>query len=75
MSLLPGYPLINFGLATFAYVGISHRVFALTNELKTACVPNDARKIAANAVLGALIAVGATAAGFVVVHVIMLEPL
>ena len=75
MSLVPGYPLINFGLATVAYVGVSHRVFTLTNELKTACVPNDARKIAANAVLGALIAVGATAAGFVVVHVLMLEPL
>ena len=75
MSLVPGYPLINFGLATVAYVGVSHRVFALTNELKVACVPNDIRKITANAVMGALIAVGATAAGFVVVHVLMLEPL
>ena len=75
MSLVPGYPLINFGLATVAYVGVSHRVFALTNELKVACVPNDIRKITANAIMGALIAVGATAAGFVVVHVLMLEPL
>ena len=75
MSLVPGYPLINFGLATVAYVGVSHRVFALTNELKMACVPNDIRKITANAVMGALIAVGATAAGFVVVPVPMLEPL
>ena len=75
MSLVPGYPLINFGLATVAYVGVSHRVFALTNELKVACVPSDMRKITANAIMGALMAVGATAAGFVVVHVLMLEPL
>ena len=34
MSLVPGYPLINFGLATVAcaHVGVSHRVFALAER-------------------------------------------
>jgi hypothetical protein len=71
MNLVPGYPLINFGLTTIAYVGISLRVFAVTNVLKTACVPNDIQKIKAHAALGVIISFAAKAAGFVVVHVFM----
>jgi hypothetical protein len=75
MCLIPGYPLINFMVTTLAYVGISHRVFALTNELKNACVPNDIRKITEHFVLGVALAAGATVCGFFVVHVLMAEPL
>lgn len=75
MSLVPNYPLLNFGICTAAYVGISHRVFYLTNELKNACVPNDVKKIQAHFVLGVAIALAATVVGFLVVHVVMAEPL
>jgi hypothetical protein len=34
MEIIPGYPMINFGVATLLYVGVSQRVFALTNDLK-----------------------------------------
>ena len=34
MELIPGYPMINFGVATLLYVGVSQRVFSLTNDLK-----------------------------------------
>lgn len=74
MSLVPEYPLLNFGIATIAYVGISHRVFHLTNELKTACVPNDIGFIKAHFVCGVSIALVATVVGFLVVHVVMAEP-
>jgi len=75
MSLVPNYPLLNFGICTAAYVGISHRVFYLTNELKNACVPNDVKKIQVHFVLGVAIALAATVVGFLVVHVVMAEPL
>ena len=75
MELIPKYPLVNFGVATLVYVGISQRVFALTNELKTACVPNDPRRIATHAAFALAWFSAATVAGFVVVHVFMLEPI
>jgi len=41
LGLLPeDYPVLNFMLCTVIYVGISQRIFALTNDLKVACVPN-----------------------------------
>ena len=49
MELIPGYPLINFGLATLIYVGISQRIFTLTNDLKVACVPTNNKLIGLNA--------------------------
>ena len=75
MELIPKYPLVNFGVATLVYVGISQRVFALTNELKTACVPNDPRRIATHAAFALAWFSAATVVGFIVVHVFMLEPI
>jgi len=41
LGLLPeDYPVLNFMLCTAIYVGISQRIFTLTNDLKIACVPN-----------------------------------
>ena len=41
LGLLPEeYPVLNFMLCTAIYVGISQRIFMLTNDLKVACVPN-----------------------------------
>ena len=66
--------MVNFGISTIVYVGVSQRVFAITNELKLACVPNDPKVIAAHAVVAAAWGAAFTVAGFLVVHVLMLEP-
>ncbi|KAB1225610.1 CAS1 domain-containing protein 1 [Morella rubra] len=39
LSLIPDYPLLNFLLTTSIYIAISHRLFELSNVLKTAFVP------------------------------------
>ncbi|GAX80624.1 hypothetical protein CEUSTIGMA_g8059.t1 [Chlamydomonas eustigma] len=41
LSLVPGYPLINFALCSAGYVFVSHRLFNLTNTLKSAAVPHS----------------------------------
>lgn len=41
MSLIPGYPLLNFALCTAGYVLVSFRLFNLTNTLKNAAVPHS----------------------------------
>ena len=39
LVLVPGYPFVNFVLSTAVYIGVSKRVFSLTNELGRACLP------------------------------------
>jgi hypothetical protein len=41
LSLLPGYPLLNFGVVTAIYIFMSHRLFLLTATLRDALVPHD----------------------------------
>ena len=65
MALIPGHPMLNFALCTALYVGVSKRVFAVTNDLKIACVPDDARQIGLNAAFAAAWGVGAWALGAV----------
>ena len=56
MSLVPGYPLLNFMLCTYIYIGISHRIFDVTNILKSACIPSkDNAALVSNAVVGSII--------------------
>lgn len=38
LTLLPGYPLLNFAAVTALYVALSHRLFATTSTLKDAVV-------------------------------------
>ena len=46
LGLLPEeYPVLNFMLCTTIYVGISQRIFTLTNDLKLACVPSANNKL------------------------------
>lgn len=46
MSLIPGYPLLNFMICSYIYIGISHRIFEVTNVLKTMCVPRESKDVA-----------------------------
>eukprot|EP00878_Enallax_costatus_P021635 GHUV01022920.1.p1 GENE.GHUV01022920.1~~GHUV01022920.1.p1 ORF type:complete len:409 (+),score=95.11 GHUV01022920.1:422-1648(+) len=41
LSIVPGYPMINFAVVTALYIFISNRLFHLTNELKERIVPHD----------------------------------
>jgi len=41
LSLLPGYPLMNFSVVTALYIFLSHRLFLLTATLRDAVVPHD----------------------------------
>lgn len=67
LTLVPGYPMLNFAACTAMYVFVSHRLFTLTLVLKDAFVPHDNnRALARNLVLMAAALAAATAAGFAI---------
>lgn len=45
MTLVAGYPLLNFAVTTAVYVFISHRLFCLTVVLRDELVPHDDDKL------------------------------
>jgi hypothetical protein len=51
LTLLPGYPLLNFALVTALYVVLSHRLFLTTGSLKDAVVPHDDNRLLARNLL------------------------
>lgn len=70
LSLIPEYPMLNFMLTSAIYVIISHRLFELTNTLKTVFIPTkDNRRLFSNFVAGATICVCVYFIAFILVQI------
>lgn len=52
LTLVPGYPWLNFLLFTTIYIWVSLRIFDLTNTIKVALLPSkDDRRLYRNIIL------------------------
>ncbi|XP_039136589.1 protein REDUCED WALL ACETYLATION 4-like isoform X1 [Dioscorea cayenensis subsp. rotundata] len=69
LSLIPNYPLMNFMLVTAIYIAVSHRLFELTNTLKTVFVPSrDNKRLVHNIAMASVIAVALYSLAFVLLN-------
>ncbi|XP_010270836.1 PREDICTED: protein REDUCED WALL ACETYLATION 3 isoform X2 [Nelumbo nucifera] len=70
LSLIPDYPMLNFMLTTSIYVAISHRIFELTNTLKSSFVPSkDNKRLMYNMIAAAVISIMLYSLSFVFLQI------
>ncbi|KAG6790159.1 hypothetical protein POTOM_006307 [Populus tomentosa] len=70
LSFIPEYPLLNFMLTTAIYVLVSHRLFELTNTLKTVFIPTkDNKRLFYNSVAGAAISLCLYCVAIILLHI------
>ncbi|KAF5944782.1 hypothetical protein HYC85_018859 [Camellia sinensis] len=70
LSLIPDYPMLNFVLTTAIYILISHRLFELTNTLKSVFITTrDNKQLLYNVLAGAAISVCLYSISFILLQI------
>ncbi|KMZ67515.1 O-acetyltransferase, putative, expressed [Zostera marina] len=70
LSFIPNYPMLNFMLTSVIYIAISHRLFQVTNTLKSAFVPSqDDKRLLHNMIAGASVALSLYSLSFLFLKV------
>ncbi|XP_039127108.1 protein REDUCED WALL ACETYLATION 2 [Dioscorea cayenensis subsp. rotundata] len=56
LSLIPNYPMLNYLLTTAIYIAVTHRIFQLTNILKSVFLPSrDDKRLVYNIVITTIV--------------------
>ncbi|GMP71961.1 hypothetical protein CsSME_00030182 [Camellia sinensis var. sinensis] len=70
LSLIPDYPMLNFVLTTAIYILMSHRLFELTNTLKSVFITTrDNKQLLYNVLAGAAISVCLYSISFILLQI------